>query len=195
MKRKLMVISILVIALALLSTGTLAYYTNKTLAHNVITSGNVHIELEEWANKEKTEPFQNLTGIMPGASVTKIPEVVNTGSGAVWIRAKVATEIVGSDKNALSTKKGDTELVTFKLLENGWIDGKDGYFYYEKSVEPGSRTAPLFDTVTFDGAMDNPYQNCTATVTIYAQAVQSANNAIPAGGTVADVKGWPSGND
>lgn len=193
MKRKLMLGSILVILLATLTTGTLAYYSSKTTAHNVITSGNVEIDLLEWADKEKTKPFEDLTGIMPGASVTKVPEVKNVGGAEAWIRARVEIRITGSDKAELENQKNEKALVTFHLLNNGWIDGEDGYYYYEKSVKPEGLTEPIFDTVSFDAAMDNAYQNCTATVTIYAQAVQTANNPIPVGGSVTDVKGWPEG--
>lgn len=192
MKRKLSILSILAIVLATLTTGTLAYYSSKTVTHNVITSGGVDITLVEWANEDRTEPFTDLTDIMPGACVTKIPEIHNTGFAAVWIRAKVDTKIRASDKTELSNKKDETELVGFELLENGWLNGNDGYYYYDQSVEPGEKTAPIFDTVCFDRSMGNAYQNCTATVTIYAQAVQSDNNPIPVGGSVADIKGWPN---
>lgn len=191
MKRKLIIGSILVILLATLTTGTWAYYSSKTVAHNVITSGNVKIDLLEWADKDKTKPFVDLTGIMPGTSVTKVPEVKNVGEGEAWIRAKVEISIVNADKEQLPNEKNNKQLVTFKLLNNGWIDGKDGYYYYEKFVKPDGLTEPIFDTVSFDAAMDNPYQNCKATVTIKAEAVQTANNPIPAGGSVTDIKGWP----
>lgn len=191
MKRKLLIGSILVILLASLTAGTWAYFSGNAITHNIITSGNVHIRVEEWADKEKTEYFKDLSGIMPGTSVIKVPEVVNTGTGTAWIRARVEVTILGSDKEKLPNEKNGKQLVTFALLHNGWIDGKDGYYYYEKSVASGDRTEPIFDTVSFDAAMDNAYQNCTAKVTIYAQAVQTANNPIPAGKTVANIKGWP----
>lgn len=192
MKRKLIIGSILVILLATLTTGTWAYYSSKTTAHNVITSSNVDIELLEWADEEKTKPFVNPTGIMPGTSVTKIPEVKNVGEGEAWIRAEVKITILASDgKTELSNTKNNRQLVSFQLLNNGWIDGKDGYYYYEKSVKHGNLTEPIFDTVSFDRSMDNTYQNCKATVSISAEAVQTANNPIPTGGDVTDIKGWP----
>ena len=41
----------------------------------VITTGNVDIELNEWADEARTQPFQDKTGVMPGTKVTKIVEV------------------------------------------------------------------------------------------------------------------------
>lgn len=46
---------------------------------------------------------------------------------------------------------------------------------------------PVFTTVTFDGTMDNLYQNCTTTISVAAQATQSANN----GTSALTATGWP----
>ena len=58
MKRKLLILSVLTILLAILAANTLAYFTADTAAHNVITTGNVDIVLNEWANEERTERFE-----------------------------------------------------------------------------------------------------------------------------------------
>ena len=54
MKRKILILSVLAILLAILAANTLAYFTADTAAHNVITTGNVDIALNEWANEERT---------------------------------------------------------------------------------------------------------------------------------------------
>ena len=56
-----------------------------------------------------------------------------------------------------------------------------------KPLKPGEVTAPIFTAVTFNANMGNEYQNATATVDVFAQAVQTANN----GATVMDAQGWP----
>ena len=53
----------------------------------------------------------------------------------------------------------------------------------------------LFKEVKFNPNMGNEYQNCTAKIIINAQAVQTANNPIPEGGSVIDIKGWPSNSE
>ena len=89
MKRKFLILSVLAILIAILAANTLAYFTADTKAHNVITSGGVDIVLNEWANEDRTEPFEDRTGIMPGTEVTKIVEISNTGTAPVWVRAQV----------------------------------------------------------------------------------------------------------
>lgn len=84
MKRKLLILSVLAICVAIVAAGTLAYFTAEDTAHNVITSGGVDIELKEWADEAKQTPFEDVTGIMPGVTVTKIAEIKNTGASEAW---------------------------------------------------------------------------------------------------------------
>lgn len=183
MKRKLLILSVLAICIATLAAGTLAYFTSEGKAHNVLTTGGVEIAVQEWADEEKTKPFEDLTGIMPGMTVTKIAEIKNTGASDAWVRVKV-------EKNIKLQGEGtpDTALVELNLNLTDWTLGEDGYLYYNKVLKPGEVTEPFFTAVTFNVTMGNEYQNATATVDVAAQAVQTANN----GDTVMDAKGWPN---
>lgn len=183
MKRKLLIASLLVIVIASLAAGTLAYFNAEGTAHNVITSGNVKIKIQEWANEDKTEPFENMEGLMPDTSVTKIAEVKNVGGSEAWIRVKIT-------KNIELTEQGtpDAELLVLDLNTKDWKLGKDGYYYYQSIVKPGGVTEPIFTTVTFHKTMGNEYQNATATVALKAQAVQVAHN----GDSAMSAKGWPA---
>ena len=181
MKRKLLILSVLVICVATLAAGTLAYFTSEGTAHNVITTGGVDITLQEWADEGKKTPFEDLTGIMPGMTVTKIAEIKNTGASEAWVRVKV-------EKNIRLAGEGEVnpDLVELALDTANWTE-KDGYYYYNKALKPGEVTAPVFSAVTFNASMGNEYQNATATVDVYAQAVQTANN----GETALNAQGWP----
>ena len=183
MKRKLLILSVLAICIATLAAGTLAYFTSEGKAHNVITTGGVKIAVQEWADEEKTKSFEDVTGIMPGMTVTKIAEIKNTGASDAWVRVKVEKSIKLQGEGT-----PDTALVELNLNLTDWTQGKDGYLYYNKVLKPGEVTAPIFTSVTFKAAMGNEYQNATATVDVVAQAVQTANN----GDTVMDAKGWPN---
>ena len=182
MKKKLLILSLAAICLAITAIGTLAYFTSEGTAHNVITTGGVEIAVQEWADENKQTPFEDLKGIMPGMTVTKIAEIKNTGASDAWVRVKV-------EKNIKLQGKGtpDTSLVELTLNTADWTE-KDGYYYYTKVLKPGEVTAPIFTAVTFKPDMGNEYQNATATVDVTAQAVQTANN----GATVMDAQGWPN---
>ena len=181
MKRKLLILSVLAICVAMLAGGTLAFFTSEDKAHNVITTGGVEITLQEWADEAKTTPFKDLTGVMPNTTVTKIAEIKNTGASDAWVRVKV-------EKNIKLQGDGtpDTGLVELKINTVDWTE-KDGYYYYNKILKPGEITAPVFTSVSFAADMGDEYQDATATVDVFAQAVQTANN----GDAVLTAPGWP----
>lgn len=186
MKRRIFAGSVIVICLSLLAYGTLAFFTAKETAYNVITSGAIDIELLEWANEEKTVPFpeNGVSGVMPGTEVTKIVEVKNTGSNDAYIRVRVEKEILLPDG-----VKGEPDcgLMLLDFDESCWMSGEDNFYYYREALNPGAVTKPLFASVRFDSGMGNLYQNSTAKVAVTAYAVQAANN----GGSVMDAGGWP----
>lgn len=183
MKRKLLILSVLAICIATLATGTLAFFTAEGKAHNVITTGGVEIAVQEWADEEKQTKFENLEGIMPSMTVTKIAEIKNTGASAAWVRVKV-------DKNIRLQGNGtpNADLVELDLNQTDWKLGQDGYLYYNKPLQPNAVTDPIFTEVTFDASMGNEYQHATASVDVSAQAVQTANN----GDAAMAAQGWPN---
>ena len=182
MKRKLLILSVLAICIATLTTGTLAFFTYEDKAHNVITTGGVKIAVQEWADKEKQTRFENLEGIMPSMSATKIAEIKNTGASAAWVRVKV-------EKNIQLQGDGtpNADLVELDLNTTEWT-AQDGSYYYNKALQPGEVTEPIFTAVTFDASMGNEYQHATVSVDVSAQAVQTANN----GDAAMAAQGWPN---
>lgn len=182
MKRKLLILSVLTILLAILAANTLAYFTADTAAHNVITTGNVDIVLNEWANEERTERFEKQIDVLPGTEVTKIVEVENIGSGSVWVRIWTNGAFYSEDGTPL-----DPGAFTLDINTADWTKQGD-FYYYNRALAPGEKTEPLFTTVSFNEAMDNRYQNSTLYVDVNAFAVQAANN----GAGALDATGWPS---
>ena len=186
MKKKLLVCALLTCCLALMAYGTVAYFTSQDTATNVITAGNIKIELKEMAVQSdggELIPFEDQTGVMPGAQISKIVTVVNTGSNEAYIRVAVekAIELAGDAEG-----DADLSLVTMDMNKEHWTE-KDGYYYYNEPLEAGAETKPLFTTVSFTKEMDNLYQGSTAKIDVNAQATQAANN----GDSVFDAAGWP----
>ena len=83
MKKRLVIVALLVIGIAILSAGTIAYFTSQDTAHNVITSGGVKITLDEWMDEVGGTPYPaKPVEVMPGTSVTKIVTVKNQDADA-----------------------------------------------------------------------------------------------------------------
>lgn len=189
MKKKLFVLSVLAIILAGMVTGTLAYYTAKGVAHNVITTGEIDIELVESMVNDRGDTVDyvnNATGLMPGDEHSKIVNVKNVGSNAAWVRVRVGTEVtveVDDKKTSLPTN-----VLSINYNTTAWTL-QDGYYHYNEKLLPGATTAvPLFTEVHLAGAdMDDRYQNASISIDVQAFATQVANN----GETVLEAEGWP----
>lgn len=184
MKKKLCVIALLVICLATAAYGTSAYFTHEQTATNVITSGSIKVELQEWSDTGNgLVPFENVEGVLPGTEVSKIVQVKNIGGQAAWIR-------VSADK-AIHLAEGvngdvDLSLISYDLNTDFWTE-KDGFYYYNTILQPNEVTEPLFTKVIFSATMSNIYQNSKAVIEVDAQATQVANN----GTSALDAVGWP----
>ena len=189
MKRKLLLLSVMVICIAIAAVGTLAFFNTDAIAHNVITTGGVNIELHEYADEACTTDYDtNKTGIMPGMTVDKYARIaLAEGSADAWVRVKFEKKITFAAGNEHAQgKTPNLDLVGLTMPE-GWIDGRDGWYYLEA---PLTSNTPVFalTSVTFNKTMGNEYQGATATVDIVAQAVQTANN----GDSALTAKGWPA---
>ena len=183
MKKRMLTAALALCCLAVLATGTLAYFTAEETAQNVITMGSLKMELVEL--DEKGEPWEDVENIVPGMEVTKEAFVKNTGTVDFYTRVKITKTFVpaqGEEKPELNTK-----LVRLDINEKYWEPGNDGFYYYKKPVAPGEETKPLFTTVTFSTEMGNEYQNVKVIIDLDAQAVQSRNN----GDSATKATGWP----
>lgn len=188
MKRKLLLLSVMVICIAIAAAGTLAFFNGDATAHNVITTGKVGITVNEYSkyDPDKRVKYENeQTGIMPGTTVDKIVVVSGEdGTADAWVRVKFTKSIQLADG-----KQGEVDLGLIKLNTGAnWIDGEDGWFYYNAPVKANQEAAPALLSVQFDATMGNAYQGATATVDVLAQAVQCANN----GTSAQTASGWPA---
>ena len=185
-KWKIAALCTVLACLSIVASGTLAYFTASETAHNVITSGGVDIRLHEFSERgnEELVPWQDVDGVMPGAEISKIVTVENTGASDAWVRVKVDKTIILADGD-----KGNPEVMKLDIKDAFWTE-QDGYYYYNDPLAPGETTPPLFTIVTFDPKMGNEYQGSTAHIDVKADAVQVANNPVE-GNNVLDAQGWP----
>ena len=182
MKKRMLTAALALCCLAVLATGTLAYFTAEETAQNVITMGSLKMELVEL--NEEGEPWEDVEDIVPGMEVTKKAYVENNGSVDFYTRVMITKRYVNEQGEKLPEL--NTGLVELDLGED-WKLGEDGFYYYEESVKPGEETEPLFTTVTFSTKMGNEYHNVKVIIDLDAQAVQSRNN----GESATKATGWP----
>lgn len=188
MKKRMLTAALALCCLAVLATGTLAYFTAEETTQNVITMGALKMDLVEL--DEKDEPWEDVENIVPGMEVTKKAYVENNGTVDFYTRVKITKTFVPAQGEELPEL--NTELVRLDINEKYWkLDEGDFYYYYKKPVAPGEKTEPLFTTVTFSTKMGNEYQNVKVKIDLDAQAVQSRNN----GESALEATGWPESEE
>ena len=179
MKKKLSIVFGIIAILAIISVGTLAYFTSEQNAENVISAGNIKLEIHEKTASGEDFPEEGII-VMPGDTVSKIVTVENTGDHPLYLRVKL-TE--GVSDEALT----DDDCLDININRSCWLE-KDGYYYYYRALQSGETTEELFSEVYFDlYNIDNKYLGKYFTLNVAASAVQSENN----GSDVLNAMGWP----
>ena len=189
MRKKIFAMAVVIICLSILATTTLAYFTDKETARNVITSGGISVRVVEQQMADGVmQPYpEEPIRIMPGATVSKIVSVSSLEQAA-WIRLSYAVTVLSPDGEEMTVPADElAKLVIITPDGESWTQ-KDGWWYYDGALGNGETAEPIFDSVGFNGPdMGNEYQNCSILIDVTAQAVQKANN----GDTALAAAGWP----
>lgn len=169
-KKKILVMLSAVTLVAVIGIGaTLAYFTDKDAATNVITMGHVDIDLDE-PNFDPTpdgEKDNKIEDIVPGQEIVKDPTItVAEDSQDAYIRAKIEF----SDN--LSAEQQADLLEGINVDFTVWFLGADGYYYYKDVVSAGNKVV-LFDTVVIPEKWGNEVADVTFEINISAEAIQA----------------------
>ena len=112
MKRKLLFLAVITICMAIVASGTMAYFTTEDTAINVISTGAVDIEVEEWQQTDNglvPYPDDEPIEVMPGAAVSKIVTVKNLAEDS-YVRAKF--DITITDENGAEMQLDEQTLAS-----------------------------------------------------------------------------------
>ena len=154
MKKKVLAIALAVALIAIMVSGTLAYFTAEDKVENTFTIGSVEIEI--WENDKVTDkgevifekplvPVVNTEDVTKDPGYTaKVGKVENTGLNAAYIRVHIAQpyELLGYLELALN-EIGWTNRTTDT---NVYIDGQRYVvvsFDYATAVDPDAFTSEL----------------------------------------------------
>jgi len=180
-KSRLLLIALAAILATVLTQPTLAYYTTIGKATNVVTSGSISLQIHEKTADGSDFPSEGVY-IIPGDIVSKQVSVENVCAHPFYLRVKL---ISGSTNEALSAEdclKLDIDTVSWTYV--------DGYYYYNRILQPGETTNTLFTQVEIVGSkVDQSHIGSTLRLTVNAYAVQSQNNPAE---FPWEASGWPA---
>lgn len=168
--------------------GSLAWFTSSDSVTNPFSTAstdnpsdpNSGIKIHEDFNKEDAD------NTLPGDTVTKQVNVSNKATYDQLIRVKIKKvwkDAKGEEKSDLDTKNinlnFENNLTDSNKPEEGkWIEGSDGYYYYNGIVNPDGQTANLLESVTLSKDTTNEFKGLKFDVVVDSEGVQAANGAV-----------------
>lgn len=180
-KQKALLLAAVIVVIALFSNSTLAYYTVTGVATNVVTSGEIRLQIQELTEDGKPFPQEGVI-VIPGDTVGKEVSVRNICSHPFWLRVEL---VKGSTQEELAAEEA---LQIVDINDRDWTRQGD-YYYYNEILYPNEITEPLFTQVHISGPhVDQHDIGATLTLTVKAYAVQSENNPAQ---HPWEVSGWP----
>ena len=168
--------------------GSLAWFTSSDSVTNPFSTAstdnpsdpNSGIKIHEDFNKEDAD------NTLPGDTVTTQVNVINKATYDQLIRVKIKKvwkDAKGEEKPDLDTKNinlnFENNLTDSNKPEEGkWIEGSDGYYYYNGIVNPDGQTANLLESVTLSKDTTNEFKGLKFDVVVDSEGVQAANGAV-----------------
>lgn len=180
-KARLLLIALAAILATVLTQPTLAYYTTTGKATNVVTSGDIQLKIHERTADGSEFPDEGVY-IIPGDIVSKQVSVENVCGHPFYLRVKLVS---GSNNQGLSAE----DCLKMNIDTSNWTY-RDGFYYFNRILQPGETTPALFTQVEIVGSkVDQSHIGSMLSLTVNAYAVQSENNPAE---HPWDAAGWPA---
>ena len=147
-KRKKLMVFILGCMALLLIGSSLAIWSGKLQQVNELKADAMSAKIEETF----------VQGAEPTGTVTKKVSFKNDSSCSAFLRVSYAetwTTTEGSEQKLLNNQINGTDVAQKKWLNgfgqnnNLWQDGGDGWYYYKRVLQPGTKTENILESVTF----------------------------------------------
>ena len=144
------------VALVVFIGITLAFFSTTDYFENIFQTGSYESESEE--------VFTPPEHWHPGDTTPKTIVVNNTGDKCQNVRISYTEEWEGSDGSTVPNTQNGTRAAIINLdNRDDWVY-RDGYYYYNKNLQPNQSTNSFMSSVTFNPDIENIY-TCTQTAT------------------------------
>ena len=168
--------------------GSLAWFTSSDSITNPFSTASTDNPSDPNSGIKIHEDFkpEEAKNKLPGDEVKKQVNVINKAKYDQLIRVKIKKvwkDAKGKEKSDLNTKNiilnFEKNLTDSNKPEEGkWIEGSDGYYYYNGIVNPDGQTANLLESVTLSKDTTNEFKGLKFDVVVDSEGVQAANGAV-----------------
>lgn len=178
---KLKITIVIIITLIIIGAigKTISYFTSRDEIVNKIIIGDVDIEIDEY--------FESPIN-WKGEKVIKIVKIKNESKSNALIRVALVPRWIdeegypwAGDVNIVKLNpKIEKELSSLNEVGNNkWIDGEDGYYYYDTIVPKGEKTVEILNSVEVNipDNLKNRYRDKKLIIDVKAEAVQATKDS------------------
>ena len=168
--------------------GSLAWFTSSDSVTNPFSTASTDNPSDPNSGIKIHEDFkpEDADNTLPGDTVTKQVNVINKATYDQLIRVKIKKvwkDAKGEEKSDLDTENiilnFEKNLTDSNKPEEGkWIEGSDGYYYYNGIVNPDGQTANLLESVTLSKDTTNEFKGLKFDVVVASEGLQAANGAV-----------------
>lgn len=155
------------VSAALITGSTWAWFHSRDSVSNQL------ITLQRTFAVETVDVFDPpLLPILPdGSGIRKEVGAENIGEVPAFVRIMALPVIVASDGKTLLPAEIGKE-VLLDINTSDWQPCSDGYYYYNKRLEPGTETDFLFTQASISGTAGHDYHDATLRIEIKCEAVE-----------------------
>ena len=189
-------IAIVVAAIALIAIigvvgSTLAYFTDNDSKTNTFTLGNVNGTVEELDNKTNEPiitPGLDFPDQTPGATLTKRAYMkLGADSADAYARVKLTWDTTGMTPDQVAAFNAN--LPSYLPIGNGWVEGTDGYYYYQTKLVKGQQTENIINQVVIPADWGNVMANASFKLKVEGDFIQ-ADNFTPGTNEAGQIVNW-----
>lgn len=168
--------------------GSLAWFTSSDSVTNPFTTASTDNPSDPNSGIKINEEFKpaEAENRLPGDEVTKQVNVSNKATYNQLIRVKI--EKVWKDAKGERNIDLDTKNIILNFKENltdsnnneegKWIEGSDGYYYYNGIVNPNGKTTNLLESVKLSEDITNEFKGLKFDVVVSSEGIQASNGAV-----------------
>lgn len=175
----LILIVISIISVTVLGKG----FTSIDSVNNKFSIGSVETEIDENFDAPKE---------WDGSNISKLVSIKNTGKNDEFVRISIIPRWIDENENPWT---GDSNLIQLNLdednvialnkddINNLWVYGEDGYFYYMAKLKSGKSTKELLKSVeikkdSIEDSLKEKYNGKKIKIDVNVEAIQSNEEAL-----------------
>lgn len=175
----LILIVISIISVTVLGKG----FTSIDSVNNKFSIGSVETEIDENFDAPKE---------WDGSNISKLVSIKNTGKNDEFVRVSIIPRWIDENENPWT---GDSNLIQLNLdednvialnkgdINNLWVYGEDGYFYYMAKLKSGKSTKELLKSVeikkgAIEDSLKEKYNGKKIKIDVNVEAIQPNEEAL-----------------